>query len=420
MRAFRDAETFRAHPSWSASEAVSQLTGGDDPIGFVISLNIHRRHLSTSQKGLLAARAYDLFKAEAKERQREHGGTAPNTCAHLSTSVPGSAGKAREKADLNAEDRRLLRLEQLRDPALRQVEEFSDVAGAHAPLRQESRGLPRLRVEFSGERLHARPGLSGRRQRRSGLLRQHDALFDRRTRGASLVVPHDPKSVPKTLPSRGERLALRDDALETLRLDLRAPPSLAIEFESRRDVIYLRHGSAFLRPVRPEALLELPLDGSKRSGPDVFAAMVGDRGHASAGTRHQDVRALAAFGVDGASEPPNEGEKPPRLHEYRSTRFRETVNLSGRFPEELEARFASVADRIRAARILEAPPLASHGGDRSGEQVDGVKLNEGGNSAEYIASRLRRDGHDDLVEAMASGAMSASEARRQAGFGALP
>ena len=46
---------------------------GDDPLGFVISTNLHRRHLSSSQRACLALECVKLFRAEAKEAQREGG-----------------------------------------------------------------------------------------------------------------------------------------------------------------------------------------------------------------------------------------------------------------------------------------------------------------------------------------------------------
>jgi ParB-like chromosome segregation protein Spo0J len=53
---------------------------GDDPIAFVTSENVKRRQLTAGQLATIAIKAeglYERFAAEAKERQREHGGTAP-------------------------------------------------------------------------------------------------------------------------------------------------------------------------------------------------------------------------------------------------------------------------------------------------------------------------------------------------------
>lgn len=46
-------------------------------VDFVLSLNLHRRHLNQSQKAVIALKVEERYAAEAKERQRDHGGTAP-------------------------------------------------------------------------------------------------------------------------------------------------------------------------------------------------------------------------------------------------------------------------------------------------------------------------------------------------------
>ncbi len=68
------------------------------PTEFVVSLNLHRRHLTSSQRACVAVEIEKCFAKEAKGRQREHGGTAPGKPKNTSVKINGSEGDAREKA----------------------------------------------------------------------------------------------------------------------------------------------------------------------------------------------------------------------------------------------------------------------------------------------------------------------------------
>ena len=63
-RACRDAGIEPALRTWNGEGSLVQ---------FVVSLNLHRRHLTSSQRAAIAAEALEQLKAEAKERQREGG-----------------------------------------------------------------------------------------------------------------------------------------------------------------------------------------------------------------------------------------------------------------------------------------------------------------------------------------------------------
>jgi hypothetical protein len=69
-------------------------------VEYVAGLNAGRRHLTASQKASAALELLPLLSEEAKERQREHGQTAPGrTSTTLPEKIPGVfSGEAREQA----------------------------------------------------------------------------------------------------------------------------------------------------------------------------------------------------------------------------------------------------------------------------------------------------------------------------------
>lgn len=68
---------FRACQALGITPVYREIEECDDPVAYVLSKNLVRRHLTISQRAMVAAAAESLFAEAAKGRQRQHGGTAP-------------------------------------------------------------------------------------------------------------------------------------------------------------------------------------------------------------------------------------------------------------------------------------------------------------------------------------------------------
>lgn len=76
---------------------------GPSPATFSLVKNTHRRHLTTSQRAMVAAAILPFFEAEARENQRKAGGDQKAKLEHVETTAPvHSHAKAAEEMHVSA------------------------------------------------------------------------------------------------------------------------------------------------------------------------------------------------------------------------------------------------------------------------------------------------------------------------------
>ena len=77
-------------------EAKFETVKPSDPVAYVVSLNLHRRHLTLAQSAMCAARAREVYEKQAKERQQVRKGDQAG--ASVENLPQLDSGKARDKA----------------------------------------------------------------------------------------------------------------------------------------------------------------------------------------------------------------------------------------------------------------------------------------------------------------------------------
>ena len=162
----------RACQDLGVEPATREWDGGGSLVAFVVSLNLHRRHLTSSQRAAAAAEMLPMLEREAKERQRTHGGTAPGRKT-LGQKADGVKGKASQQAarlagtnrQYVAEAKRIreqapdlfeqvrdgkLRVAQAREELKRRVRNAEAREAAQAAAREQPAGATRAGWKSSG------------------------------------------------------------------------------------------------------------------------------------------------------------------------------------------------------------------------------------------------------------------------------
>ncbi len=99
---------------------------GESPTAYVLSLNLHRRHLTDGQRAAIAVRAKARFEEEAKEWKRLHGRTAPGRRSTLRADSHAVSGRDNAAAYQRRSDVRAAKEVGVSGYAVRQAERVKD------------------------------------------------------------------------------------------------------------------------------------------------------------------------------------------------------------------------------------------------------------------------------------------------------
>lgn len=146
-----DGQILDGRHRWEAAQKLRiecptiEWDGRGSLIDTVVSMNLKRRHLTASQQAAAAVEAIPLYEAEAKERQREHGGTAPgrkNTSRNIALSDSGKSATHAARV-FGVSPRYVEDAKTIREAA---PERFEAVKRGHETISQVKRELHRSKL----------------------------------------------------------------------------------------------------------------------------------------------------------------------------------------------------------------------------------------------------------------------------------
>lgn len=106
-------------------EPLAEEYTGDDPLSYVVSINVRRRHMDTSQRAMLATEMLPEFEAEAKKRQQTGKHRSSQNCDNLVLDHQGWARSSSQAAKVfNVSPRSIQQAKQIKKDAPNRVQDI--------------------------------------------------------------------------------------------------------------------------------------------------------------------------------------------------------------------------------------------------------------------------------------------------------